>query len=78
MSARGMYRAMFRFSALTAAGGSMLVLGDCDPTIQSTVESGLINVSTTALNSIMTAILQVYTQDSTMWASGLLARALGF
>lgn len=77
MSARGMYRAMIRLSAL-AAGGSLLILGDCDPTIQSTVESGIINVSTTALNSIMTAILQVYTQDAAMWASGLLARALGF
>jgi hypothetical protein len=77
MSARGIHRAMLRLSAVIAAGGSVLVLGDCDPTIQSSVESGLINISTTALNSIMTAILQVYTQDATLWASGLLAPALG-
>lgn len=77
MSARGIYRKLFRYSALTAAGGSVLVLGDCDPSIQSAVESGLINISTTALNSIMAGILQVYTQDATLWVSSALARAVG-
>jgi hypothetical protein len=78
MGSRVMNRAMVRLSALAAAGGSLLILGNCDPTIQSTVESGIINVSTTALNSLMQAILQVYTQSAMIEASGLLARAFGF
>ncbi|MBI5864705.1 MAG: hypothetical protein HZB38_09390 [Planctomycetes bacterium] len=68
---------LMRFSATLSAGGSLLLLDGCDPTIQSTVENGIINVSTALLASLAQAITQVYTQDSTIWLSSALAHFLG-
>lgn len=48
---------LIRFAA--SAGGSALLLSGCDPTIQTTVENGIINVSTAFLSSFLQALLQV-------------------
>ena len=44
--------------------GTSLILGGCDPTIQATVENGIINTTTSFLTSFFQAVLQVYTQDA--------------
>lgn len=48
-------------SALAAATlGTTLLLGDCDPTIRATVESGIINSTTSFLTAFYQALLQVF------------------
>jgi len=40
------------------AGGTTFILSSCDPTLQATVEEGIINVSTSLLASVLQALLQ--------------------
>lgn len=61
MTVRGIYARVLRCSA-TATAGTAFLLGGCDPSVQSAVESGIINVSTTLLTSVMTALGQVLIQ----------------
>lgn len=46
-------------SLCTAVLSGSFILGGCDPTIQSTVEDGIISVSTALLGSFFQALLQV-------------------
>lgn len=39
--------------------GAPLLLSGCDPTIQNTVEDGVINLSTSFLASLLQAVIQV-------------------
>ncbi len=41
------------------ASGTTLILGDCDPTIQATVEDGIIDTTSALIGSFFQAILQV-------------------
>jgi hypothetical protein len=51
-------------ATLAIASGTTLILGGCDPTLQATVENGIINVSTSFLTALLQAITQVYTTDA--------------
>lgn len=57
------YCALAKMTALTTTG-TVFLLGGCDPTVQSAVESGIINVSTTALSSVLAAIGTLFIQTS--------------
>jgi hypothetical protein len=48
---------------ITMTLGSTFLLGDCDPTIQSTVENGIINVSTALLGASLQAALQLAQEE---------------
>ena len=63
MNKKRLYSALAKMSALTTTG-TVFLLGGCDPTVQSAVESGIINVSTTALTSVLTAIGTLFIQTS--------------
>jgi hypothetical protein len=54
-----MRKRAFRSLAVLAVGGAFL-LGDCDPTVQATVENGIINTSTAALSSVFQALLNIF------------------
>lgn len=47
---------------LIAVGGSPFILGDCDPTIQATVEDGIIDLSTTLLQQGVQALILAATE----------------
>jgi len=47
--------------AAVALSGTLLFLTGCDPTLQATVENGVITSSTTFLTAVLAAITQVYT-----------------
>jgi len=53
-------RLTLRLAALLT--GTTLLLDGCDPTIQQTVENGLISVSTSFLTALMQAVFQVIGQ----------------
>ncbi len=55
---------------LIAALGGLFLLGGCDPTIQQTVENGIISLSTGLLGSVFAAFLQAF-QDSQSTAAAL-------
>jgi hypothetical protein len=55
MRRKGIWRAW----AAMALGGAF-ILGDCDPTIQATVENGIINTSTAALSSFYRALINLF------------------
>ncbi len=59
-----------------ASLGTTLLLGDCDPTIQGTVEDGIINVSTTLLTSTFQALIQIFSEAQSTTAM-LLPAILG-
>lgn len=59
---RTMKRKLAR-GVLAVASGTTLILGGCDPTIQTTVENGIINASTSFLTAFLQAVTQVYTTD---------------
>lgn len=44
---------------LLATGGSALFLSNCDPTIRTTVENGIISVSNAALASFLQALVEL-------------------
>lgn len=44
------------------ACGTTLILGGCDPTIQATVEDGIIASATSFTTSFMAALIQVLTE----------------
>jgi hypothetical protein len=50
-------RLLRRFALLVA--GSTFILSSCDPTIQQTVENGIIGLSTSFLGSFLQALVQV-------------------
>lgn len=50
------------FIALPAGG--LFLLGGCDPTLQQTVENGIITVSNSLLASLLQAVLQVITESN--------------
>ncbi len=52
----------WRRALLVAALGTTLQLGDCDPTIRATVESGIINSTTSFLTAFYQALLQVFSE----------------
>jgi len=54
------YRFARRFAPLTI--GSTFILGGCDPTIQATVENGIISASTSFLGAFLQALVQVGAQ----------------
>ena len=58
--ARGVLLGFWRRMALLAAGGSAFILGSCDPTLRATTENGIISVSTAALASFMTAVVELW------------------
>ena len=60
-----MSRAFWRRVALVTAGTTLFLTG-CDPTIASTVQSGII----TAANSLLTAFLTALTQLNTTTTTG--------
>ncbi len=43
--------------------GGLFLLGGCDPTIQQTVENGIISLSTGLLGSVFTALLQAFQES---------------
>lgn len=42
-----------------AAGGSLLFLESCDPTLRATTEDGIINVSTSLFGAFLRAIIEL-------------------
>jgi hypothetical protein len=52
------FRARFYRLAIILAGGAFLLNG-CDPTIQSTVENGIINVANTFYGSVLQSVLSI-------------------
>ena len=49
-----------RFSRwMVLVGGSTFILGDCDPTIQTTVEDGIINTTSAFIGAFFQAALEV-------------------
>jgi hypothetical protein len=58
MQARRMHR--WTRALAVAALGTTVLLGDCDPTIRATVESGIINSTTSFLTAFYQALLQVF------------------
>jgi hypothetical protein len=63
-------RAYWRWVALTAAGTTFILSG-CDPQLQTTVENGIISLSTGLLTSVMRALLELW-QESTAATARLL------
>lgn len=61
-----------RFLGLIGAGGGLWLLGSCDPTIQTTVENGLINASTALLTSTIRGLIQAISEagDTAMILQG--------
>ncbi len=51
---------------LLPMSGSVFLLDGCDPTIQQTVENGIIDTSTALLGSVLSAVVQVITESATM------------
>lgn len=49
----------YRKRLAVLAMGSTLFLGDCDPTVRSTVEDGIISSSTSLFGSFLQAYIQV-------------------
>lgn len=45
-----------------ALSGTCILLNGCDPSIQMTVEDGIINLSTGLLSSFFAALLQLFTE----------------
>lgn len=62
-SIKKLHTAIVKLAALGTTG-TVFILGGCDPTVQSAVESGIINVSTTALTSVLGAIASLFIQTS--------------
>lgn len=60
----GSIRQRLTIKALGLLTGTSLLLGGCDPTLQATVENGIINVSTSFLTALLQAVAQVYTTDA--------------
>lgn len=58
----------WKVGLIVLTSGTLPILGDCDPTIQSTVETGLINVSTALLTTLINGFIQAY-EDSQTTAS---------
>ena len=54
-------RAYWRLMALTAAGTTFILSG-CDPTVRSTVESGIITLSTSLLASVFRALTELWSE----------------
>ena len=52
------HRAYWRLAALTA-GGTTFILSGCDPQLRSTVESGIITLSTSLLASMFRALTEL-------------------
>lgn len=48
--------------AIVALSGGAFILGGCDPTIQATVENGIITTTNSLLASLLQAVLQVATE----------------
>ena len=42
--------------------GSTMILGGCSPTIQSTVENGVITISQSLLTASLSAIIELFTE----------------
>ncbi|MEW6198362.1 MAG: hypothetical protein AB1601_06830 [Planctomycetota bacterium] len=57
---------------VVAAGGVTLFLGGCDPTLRTTVENGIINVSTSVFGAILRALIELGQEAQ----SGTTARAI--
>jgi len=54
-------KALRRWAVITLGGA--FLLGDCDPTVQATVENGIINSSTAALGSVFQALLNLFEES---------------
>jgi hypothetical protein len=50
--------------AILVLGGGAFILGGCDPTIQATVENGIITTTNSLLASLLQAALQVATEPA--------------
>jgi hypothetical protein len=50
---------------LAGAAGSALLLGGCDPTIQATVENGIITATNSLIASFFQAVLQLSQESDT-------------
>lgn len=50
---------------LAGAAGSALLLGGCDPTIQATVENGIITATNSLIASFFQAVLQLSQESNT-------------
>ncbi len=59
-----MSRAFWRRLALLTAGTTLFLSG-CDPTIQSTVQSGIISAANGLLTAFLTALTQLNTTTTT-------------
>lgn len=54
-----------RMRAMAGVAGSALLLGGCDPTIQTTVENGIITATNSLIASFFQAVLQLAQEDTT-------------
>ena len=50
---------------LALAGGTTFFLSGCDPTLQSTIEDGVINVSSSFIGSFFRALVELAAEAST-------------
>jgi hypothetical protein len=64
-----------RRRALLAAAGSLFLLGSCNPTLQTTVENGIINLSTALLTSFFRALTELG-QEANSASARLMSDAL--
>lgn len=67
MKAR-LHRRLWTRLAYLAFGGTLL-LGDCDPTIQATVEQGIIDTTSALLGSTVRAFINVALEAATQTTS---------
>ncbi len=70
MNNRGIRRKMLRFVALTAFGGTVFQLGGCDPTVRSTVLTGLSTTTNSLADTLIAAFFASLNNNNAAGAGG--------